>query len=89
MNKPSGILLIIFLLFSNTVFAQKKPEFLTKYNQAWVESILKSLTLEEKIGQLLMPRGNTSGKGYDPEKLKAWVRDYKIGGIVFFAGQAV
>jgi beta-N-acetylhexosaminidase len=87
MNKLIRITVLIFLISHFTVFAQKKPEFLTKYNETWVENTLKSLTLEEKIGQLLMPRGNTSGKGYDPEKLKVWVRDYKIGGIVFFAGQ--
>ena len=87
MNKLLKITLTIILISNSSIFAQKKPEFLTKYNESWVENTLKNLTTEEKIGQLLMPRGNTSGKGYDPEKLKAWVRDYKIGGIVFFAGQ--
>ena len=82
-------LLLFFFVFqiSTQTFSQKKPEFLTKYNDVWVENTLKSMTLDEKIGQMLMPRGNTSGKGYEPEKVKAWVRDYKIGGIVFFAGQ--
>jgi beta-N-acetylhexosaminidase len=62
-----------------------KPDFLTNYNQKWVDSLFQSLTLDQKIGQLLMPRGNYSGKPHDIEKLISWVQDYKIGGIVFFA----
>ena len=87
MKKKLFALLIIYLNISINVFAQIKPEFLSKYNGEWVEKTFQSLTLDEKIGQLLMPRGNTSGKGYDPEKLKTWVRDYKVGGLVFFAGK--
>ncbi len=78
---------LLILLFSGSIFGQTRPEFLTNYNQTWVDSVFNNLTLEQKIAQLLMPRGNNSGKGYDPEKLKGWVRDYQIGGIVMFAGQ--
>lgn len=67
--------------------AQTRPDFLVNYNQKWVDSVFTTLTLDEKIGQLLMPRGNFSGKGYEPEKLLQWVKEYKIGGVVFFAGQ--
>lgn len=70
-----------------SAFAQKKPDFLNATNDKWVDSVFNTLSLEDKVGQILMPRGNYSGKGYEPEKLKAWVRDYKLGGIVFFAGQ--
>ncbi|RYU97441.1 glycoside hydrolase family 3 N-terminal domain-containing protein [Emticicia agri] len=82
------VLLLAFLLINTlSTFAQKTPDFLTNYNQRWVDSVFSTLTLEEKIGQLLMPRGNTSGQGYNFDKLKKWVQDYKLGGLVFFAGQ--
>lgn len=82
------VLLLAFLLINTlSTFAQKAPDFLTNYNQRWVDSVFASLTLDEKIGQLLMPRGNTSGQGYNFDKLKKWVQDYKLGGLVFFAGQ--
>lgn len=82
------VLLLVFLLTNIlSTFAQKTPDFLTNYNQRWVDSVFNTLTLEEKIGQLLMPRGNTSGQGYNFDKLKKWVQDYKLGGLVFFAGQ--
>ena len=69
MKKRLTLLIITSILSSSAILAQKKPDFLTTYNEAWVETTLKNLTIEEKIGQLLMPRGNTSGKGYEPEKV--------------------
>jgi beta-glucosidase-like glycosyl hydrolase/CubicO group peptidase (beta-lactamase class C family) len=81
------LLLTLLLICTLSAFAQKTPDFLTNYNQRWVDSVFATLTLEEKIGQLLMPRGNTSGQGYNFDKLKKWVQDYKLGGLVFFAGQ--
>ncbi len=81
--------LSVFILFFSigTIYAQIKPDFLTNYDKNWVESTFQGLSLDQKIGQLLMPRGNMSGKGYDPEKLKRWVKEYQLGGMVFFAGQ--
>lgn len=67
------------------VFGQKTPAFLTDYNTHWVDSVFNTLTLEQKVGQLLMPRGNYSGKPHNVSQLKEWVTQYKIGGIVFFA----
>lgn len=81
------LIILLLLTVSYSGFTQKKPEFLTKTNTQWVDSVFNTLTLDEKVGQILMPRGNYSGRGYDPEKLMGWVRDYKLGGIVFFAGQ--
>ena len=77
--------LILFLINTFSSFAQKEPDFLTNYNKRWVDSVFTTLTLDEKIGQLLMPRGNTSGRPHDVEKLKNWVKDNRIGGIVMFA----
>ncbi len=79
--------LIVLLLVSFAGFSQKKPDFLIQTNEKWVDSVFNTLTLDDKVGQVLMPRGNYSGRGYEPEKLKEWVRDYKLGGLVFFAGQ--
>ena len=63
----------------------QNPAFLSDYNKKWVDSVFNSLTLDQKIGQLLMPRGNFSGKPHDIINLEKWVTEYKIGGIVFFA----
>ena len=80
------LIFVCLTLSSSISIAQNAlPAFLTEYNGQWVDSVFNSLTLEEKIGQLLMPRGNYSGKPHDVDTLKKWINDYKIGGIVFFA----
>jgi beta-N-acetylhexosaminidase len=80
-------ILVIAVLCSTVLQAQKAPDFLSQHNKEWVESTLKSMSIDQKIGQLFMPRGNYSGKGYDPQKLLKWVKEYHLGGMVFFAGQ--
>jgi beta-N-acetylhexosaminidase len=82
-------LLLLCLILVVDLSAQQKsaPAFLTFQKEKWADNILKQMTDDEKIGQLLMPRGNNSGKPHDVDKLAQYVKDYKIGGIVFFAGQ--
>ncbi|WP_341227182.1 glycoside hydrolase family 3 N-terminal domain-containing protein [uncultured Arcticibacterium sp.] len=82
-----ALLLCLFLSVTFSSSAQERPDFLTNYNGVWVDSVFNSLTIDQKIGQLLMPRGNFSGQGYEPEKLKEWVTKYQIGGLAMFAGQ--
>jgi beta-N-acetylhexosaminidase len=62
-----------------------QTELFPNANQRWVDSVFKSLSLDQKIGQLFMPRANVGAK-YEVEKLLDWVRDYHVGGFVFFAG---
>ncbi|MDZ7876149.1 MAG: glycoside hydrolase family 3 N-terminal domain-containing protein [Saprospiraceae bacterium] len=80
-------ILVLAVVVSTVLKAQKAPDFLSQHNKEWVENTLKNMTIDQKIGQILMPRGNYSGKGYDAQKLLKWVKDYHLGGIVFFAGQ--
>jgi beta-N-acetylhexosaminidase len=79
---------LCILFLQQKVFAQVQPSFLRDYNEKWVDSVFSSMTLDHKIGQLLMPRGNYSGKPHDIPLLQEWVEKYKIGGLVFFAGSA-
>ncbi|MBK9737443.1 MAG: serine hydrolase [Saprospiraceae bacterium] len=78
------IFFLMIFFYSLSLRAQK-PAFLSDYNKQWVDSVFNSLTLDQKIGQLLMPRGNFSGKPHDILNLEKWVLEYKVGGIVFFA----
>ena len=58
----------------------------------WVQTTLKKMTLDEKIGQLLFPSFNAgfiSADSAEYEKLIHLVRDLKVGGIhVFGSGEA-
>jgi beta-N-acetylhexosaminidase len=74
------------LLITISICSQAKPQFLVDFDQKWVDDQIAKMSIDHKIGQLLMPRGNNSGNPIDVAKLATWVKDYKIGGIVFFAG---
>jgi len=55
----------------------------------WVEQTLRKMTLDEKIGQLLVTSLNASFTSADSEafqKLQHLVRDVKVGGIHVFGG---
>ena len=56
----------------------------------WVEQTLKKMTLDEKIGQLLVTSLNatfTSRDGEVFERLRHLVRDVKVGGVHVFGGE--
>jgi beta-N-acetylhexosaminidase len=69
-------------VLNTSVFAQDL--FPSQYKQ-WADSVFNTLSPDAKIGQLLMPRGNYN-VNYDPSLLKTWIKEYKVGGFVFFAG---
>lgn len=43
---------------------------------AWIESTLASMTLDEKVGQMIMP-------GYSPSTADGMVNDWHVGGFIF------
>lgn len=58
------------------------------YNQQaelWADSVLKSMTLEERIGQLFMAYSR-SDKEAKPDSLAAIIHQYHIGGVMFLKG---
>ncbi|MEZ4909830.1 MAG: glycoside hydrolase family 3 N-terminal domain-containing protein [Saprospiraceae bacterium] len=77
--------ILLVLLQYIQALSQPKPDFLLKYDAIWVDSVFRTLTLDQKIGQLLMPRANYSGKPHDIKQLEDWVTKYHVGGFVFFA----
>lgn len=61
------------------------PAFL-KINDPWVDSVLNSLTLEEKIAQLIMyPVYNNKGPE-EIEKIEALITNHNIGGVIYMQG---
>ncbi len=51
--------------------------------KAWVDSVFQSLSVEEKIAQLMVVRANQPGKEYFPE-IEKYISEYNIGGLCFF-----
>ncbi len=61
----------------------------TLSDTAWVESTLRGMSLEEKVGQLVMPwaRGYYfSEESEEFDRLIRLVKERKVGGVIFFQG---
>ena len=61
------------------------PPFLKNSSQ-WADSVLSKMTQEEKIGQLFMVAAYSNKDKSHTDELNALIRDYKIGGMIFFQG---
>ncbi|MDW8015975.1 MAG: glycoside hydrolase family 3 N-terminal domain-containing protein [Bacteroidia bacterium] len=63
----------------------KLPPFLLADNQ-WVNEQLAHLTLEEKIGQLLMVPAYSDPRRSNRREIERWISRYKVGGVIFMQG---
>lgn len=81
------------LLFGSILYAQEKPlktpEFLHYQNSTWVDSIMETLSPDERIAQLIMVAAfSNRGEDHKQEILKL-INEQKIGGVIFFQGGPV
>ena len=81
MKKLKLIYFILIMLFNGIAAqAQKAP------SPAWVDSVFRKLSLEEKIGQLFIIRAHSDlGKDHI-NSVKSQIKKYHIGGVCFFQG---
>ncbi len=76
----------IILFTASSLFSQKITSQSTKGQLNWVDSVYKTMTMDERIGQLFMVAAY-SNKGADHEKnLSLLIEKYHIGGLIFFQG---
>lgn len=54
----------------------------------WVDSVYNSLTLEQRVGQLICMRANNPGKPFE-KAVGDYIKKYNIGGVCFFKADAV
>jgi len=64
------------------------PPFLSA-DTAWVDSLMSVMSLDDKIGQLLMVQAYSNRDASHLDELLTMVKKWKIGGIVFFQGGPV
>ena len=91
-----SIILGIFTLFisannlhyyspKQNLISPKSSDF--KQKQAlWADSVLATMTLEQKIGQLFMIAAFSNRNENDYRRLEEQIRKYHIGGVIFFQG---
>ncbi|WP_424492750.1 glycoside hydrolase family 3 N-terminal domain-containing protein [Salinimicrobium sp. GXAS 041] len=64
----------------------EKPPFQKYENSAWVDSVMTTLTPDERIAQLIMVAAYSNrGEDHKQEILKL-IKEQKIGGLIFFQG---
>ncbi|MES2411944.1 MAG: glycoside hydrolase family 3 N-terminal domain-containing protein, partial [Bacteroidota bacterium] len=52
----------------------------------WVDSVYNQMTFDEKVGQLFMVAAYSNKDTIHTNAVEKLVRDYKIGGLIFFQG---
>lgn len=65
------------------------PPFLQHYEDKWVDSVFQTLSPEERIGQLIMVAAYSNRDRLFEDTISSLIKDYKIGGLVFFQGGPV
>lgn len=55
----------------------------------WADSVYRSMTLEEKIGQLFIIRAHTDKEQAYEDRVARMIKKYKVGGVCFFQGGPV
>lgn len=83
----SVIVLLATSYTSKNELIQKEPQFIQQSN--WADSVLESLTIDEKIGQLFMVAAYSNRDKAHEEELNELIEKYRIGGLIFFQGGPV
>jgi len=65
-----------------------KPPF-EGTNKAWVDSVMKVLTPDQRIGQLFMVAAYSNKPKSHQDEITKLIKDYQIGGLIFMQGGPV
>ena len=89
MKRLFFVIITSILLFSHPLDGQQTdPAFLNYINHPWVDSVMNTLSLDEKIAQTIWIAAY-SNKGPDHEmKMAENIKKYGVGGLLFFQGTA-
>jgi beta-glucosidase-like glycosyl hydrolase len=77
--------------FVETSITPCEAPFAEKSSSSWSDSLIQTLTLDQKIGQLFMVAAWSDEKkeSYNPTQIEALIKNNGIGGIIFFQGGPV
>ena len=80
MNRIKYVILCVLALSLGQSFAQDAES-------RWVDSVYNSLTVEQRVGQLICLRANQPDKPFYEDVAK-YIKQYNIGGVCFFRADA-
>ncbi len=93
LNRLFVLLAILHLALAQVVASNKQltalPKVDTLRQSVWVDSLMKSLTLREKIAQSFMVSAYSNKDQKHIDEIVALVKNEKIGGLIFFQGGPV
>ncbi|MCF6349230.1 MAG: serine hydrolase [Flavobacteriaceae bacterium] len=84
-----NIIVLCALFFVVFIQAQQIDPLIKKDSygqQIWVDSILKSMTLDQKIGQLFMIQAYSNKGAKHKAFIENLIKKYEIGGLIFMQG---
>lgn len=87
-------ILLCYVLIATSCFilpscAQTPPPFKEYEHSAWVDSVFKTLTPDERIAQLIVAAAYSNRTPEHREEVLKLIREEKIGGLIFFQGGPV
>ncbi len=88
--KMRWLVLAIAALFAAAAAQAPLPATLDRDAQRWVDTTLKKMTLDEMVGQVLMPRFSSVYTSFDSDiydNLAKLIHDAHIGGVIAFGGE--
>lgn len=84
-----AIIAILVLSPFHGLRAQKLPEFYSHGKDAWVDSVFRSLTPDQRLAQLFMVAAYSNKDAKHVAQLDTLVSRYGIGGLIYFQGGPV
>ena len=83
------ISLVISIPQGNTAATPVDTLIYQSYDTTWVDSVMSSLSLEQKIAQLFSIRAYSNKDKKHKKKIASLIKKYNIGGLTFFQGGPV
>lgn len=81
-------MLLSLLIFNQLLSQPTAPPFLSFEHSPWVDSLMASMTIEEKIAQSVWVAAYSNRDVSHEVEMADLIRKYRIGGMVFFQGTA-
>ncbi|MEM6842971.1 MAG: glycoside hydrolase family 3 N-terminal domain-containing protein [Bacteroidota bacterium] len=86
-KKTIGMLFLLAGLLSHSLLAQPgEPPFLKYTQSTWVDSVMQTLSPDERIAQLIAVAAYSNRDEAHKQDLLQMIKRHKVGGLVFFQG---
>lgn len=84
--KINSIAIFLLLFIASNANSQSLPIFDSPQSRAWADSVMKQLSLKQKIGQLFMVDAYSDRDSLQVAQINTLIDSSYIGGIIFFKG---